>query len=390
MARTGEKQLRTQIGQFAMVPLWVLEAIARTAASADQDVDAAARAVLVYAWLGARYANRELRAWPKREQLAQAIGISLPTLARALKLLRDAGTLITKRRHAGDGSVLGLDYVLVQVEPDSHQVQSETKDEPDHQIQPDTKDVAAPSVPVGDDGADHRIQPDQSISSSQTQLLGDPDPATISKNKDSSTATPPTGPEPAPEAPKPKTLIEAYHDGFVARFHTKPAINGAKDGRLLKVLTESHGDDRVRQLLDWFFRIRDPFIQNSGYTVGVFQACFNKLQLTYQPADQALFGNNAQYELLKEARRRGEERQKALEAEARAAIVRLSAPARDALKRLIVEEFQRDYPGMATQMKPEAYEAALKSAAVRHVVELCKGGKVIAEVMSQFERSHAA
>ena len=57
-----------------------------------------------------------------------------------------------------------------------------------------------------------------------------------------------------------------------------PAVfHRGKDGLCLTKLCRSHGIDLVCELMDAFFASRDPFIQQAGYTIGVFFACFAKL-----------------------------------------------------------------------------------------------------------------
>lgn len=94
--------LRSQI-TFAMVPTWVLERCS-------------SQAVHIYALL-MRRANRDRRAWPKTELLAAEMGKSLRTVERAIAELRKAGAIETTRRHGQNGWVLGLDFVLIQVDP---------------------------------------------------------------------------------------------------------------------------------------------------------------------------------------------------------------------------------------------------------------------------------
>jgi len=385
------RTVRTQIGQFVMIPRWVLERVARQASAAGKDADAAARAVYVYAILGAKFANSNQRASRERELLAAEAGISLPAIARSLGLLRAAGALKTERRHRADGAVMGLEYILIQVEPadTNHQVQPDTKASGHHRIQPDSKDAtnhqvqpdtkAAPDHQVQPETMveDLRIQPDMTFVSTGIPLVKEePDP--LNQIRKDLSAAPTNRP----------ALLDLYHDGFVTRFGQKPLITPGKDGRLLKVVEDSHGYGVARQLLEWFFRIRDPFINNSSYSVGVFYAVFNRLVTTYRPADPPV---TEQTELLRDARARSEKVQQEREAEARRAIVALSPAALDALKRLVTTEMAELYQGIATYMKPEEYQKAIKSATVQHVVNnLCKGGKSVTEVMAQFARSHAA
>lgn len=74
-----------------------------------------------------------------------------------------------------------------------------------------------------------------------------------------------------------KVVIDYYHDRFVAKFNRKPNINGGKDGQVAKKLTTKYGLDEVLNLLDQFFDSEDPFIQQSGYTMGAFYSQVNKL-----------------------------------------------------------------------------------------------------------------
>jgi len=75
-------------------------------------------AILLYAWLDARYANRAGVAWPKRDRLAADLHCSVKTIERAIDTLRRAGALTsTQRRQPGTGFVVGNDYELIRVEP---------------------------------------------------------------------------------------------------------------------------------------------------------------------------------------------------------------------------------------------------------------------------------
>lgn len=72
-------------------------------------------------------------------------------------------------------------------------------------------------------------------------------------------------------------LMKHYHDGYLKRFSEKPQINGAKDGAILKRLEKAHGQDAVIARIDRMLDSTDPFIASSGRTIGVLQACWNKL-----------------------------------------------------------------------------------------------------------------
>jgi len=98
------RTLRAQIGQFAMVPVWLLDKCQES------------RPIHLYALLG-KYSNRERRAWPSMERLAREMASSERTVERAVKTLRGLGALQTERRHRPDGAVIGLDFLLVQIAP---------------------------------------------------------------------------------------------------------------------------------------------------------------------------------------------------------------------------------------------------------------------------------
>lgn len=96
--------LRVQV-QFSMVPIWVIDRCSSVA-------------VHVYGYLMKR-ANRERRAWPKIPDLAREMNKSVRTVERAIAELRKLGAIQTTRRHARSGAVLGLEFVLIFVDPES-------------------------------------------------------------------------------------------------------------------------------------------------------------------------------------------------------------------------------------------------------------------------------
>lgn len=77
--------------------------------------------------------------------------------------------------------------------------------------------------------------------------------------------------------PRIKQVIDYYHDRFVEKFGEKPVIDGPKDGAIIKKLLAVHDLDKLLWLIKLFFDSKDPWIQNSGYTIGVFKTQVNKL-----------------------------------------------------------------------------------------------------------------
>ena len=75
-----------------------------------------------------------------------------------------------------------------------------------------------------------------------------------------------------------KQVIDHYHNKFLSIFGEKPLIDGGKDGNIIKKLLQNCSSDRLIELLDKFFELDDPFIRESGYTIGVFKTQINKLK----------------------------------------------------------------------------------------------------------------
>lgn len=76
-----------------------------------------------------------------------------------------------------------------------------------------------------------------------------------------------------------QVLIDYYSDGYLQRFGERPHISGGKDGAILKGLlgTTKQNSDEVKRRIDAMLDSTDPFIVQSCRTIGVLQACWNKL-----------------------------------------------------------------------------------------------------------------
>lgn len=98
-------RLVTDVGPFAIVPMWLLTS------------GVSARAIQVFAWLAVRYANREHMAWPKRSELSADLNCSADTIDRALQELVDVRGLRVKRRQLDDGNYTSNLYQLCFAEP---------------------------------------------------------------------------------------------------------------------------------------------------------------------------------------------------------------------------------------------------------------------------------
>ncbi len=250
--RRHENTLSTQIGQYGMIPVWFL--------TACQDP----RAIQLYALLVAKWADRETgRCWPDREtHLVPAMGCSLSTVDRAIAVLKDVGALKTVLKHGENGAVVGMDFIVIHVDPAraSLPITNDKKAETDLPVTDDKKDQTGLSV-TGDKKAEgQNVTGDGQIVTNDSAIKDQPDPDNQSQER-LSTATPPTQAPAGTLGATPtekRSLLDDYHDGFVARFTTdpatpkKPAISGGKDGKLLyvdrDVKTATHGKDIAERL----------------------------------------------------------------------------------------------------------------------------------------------
>jgi hypothetical protein len=74
-----------------------------------------------------------------------------------------------------------------------------------------------------------------------------------------------------------KELLDYFFQKFLDKFNEKLVISGAKDMKLLKKLLETREKEKIKELIDAFFEFKDPWVMQSGYTIGVFYAVINKL-----------------------------------------------------------------------------------------------------------------
>lgn len=73
------------------------------------------------------------------------------------------------------------------------------------------------------------------------------------------------------------SFLKFYSEQFERAFNDTPSINYAKDGAISKRLLKQYGEEKLRGLLEDFFKSEDEFIQKSGHTLGVFASVLNKL-----------------------------------------------------------------------------------------------------------------
>jgi hypothetical protein len=74
-----------------------------------------------------------------------------------------------------------------------------------------------------------------------------------------------------------RDLLSFYDMQYQKHLGDRAPINGAKDSAIIKKLMDTYPEDKIRLYLAAFFECPDPFIQQSGYTIGVFRACLGKI-----------------------------------------------------------------------------------------------------------------
>lgn len=80
-------------------------------------------------------------------------------------------------------------------------------------------------------------------------------------------------------------LIGVYRTAYESRYGELPVIT-KKDGALLKGLVQTFGAPKVEARLKAFMVWEDKFIDEQGYTVGVFHQQWNRLTAQVQKSDR--------------------------------------------------------------------------------------------------------
>jgi hypothetical protein len=74
----------------------------------------------------------------------------------------------------------------------------------------------------------------------------------------------------------PRDVLILYDTQFRAKFGAKAPIGG-KEAAIAKWLVSQYSQEQVGDWLKVFFDSPDPFIRQSGYSLGVFKACLPKV-----------------------------------------------------------------------------------------------------------------
>jgi hypothetical protein len=82
--------------------------------------------------------------------------------------------------------------------------------------------------------------------------------------------------EAVPSMAIPKDVLILYDNQFRQKFGAKAPIGG-KEAAIAKWLVSQYSQEQVGDWLKVFFDSPDPFIRQSGYSLGVFKACLPKV-----------------------------------------------------------------------------------------------------------------
>lgn len=94
-----------------------------------------------------------------------------------------------------------------------------------------------------------------------------------------------------PTDPNIKVAIDYYFNLFTSSFGSKPKISGVKDATMFKRTLDCYGIDKTLALIDRFMASEDPFIEENGRSLHIFESQINKLLINTKPVgkvDRAL------------------------------------------------------------------------------------------------------
>ena len=100
-----------------------------------------------------------------------------------------------------------------------------------------------------------------------------------------------------------KDWVLYFDTNYVARFEEAYSMNWGRDGRILLDLCIAHGEEKLKQAINYFLtELDDPFVTANGHSVPLLKSAYPKIQAKLRVA-QAEKGNTVhpQLEALKQA-----------------------------------------------------------------------------------------
>lgn len=98
--------VKTDIGPFAIVPLWLSKSASNSA-------------LRLYALVSAKYANKESQAWPSYKTISEDLGCSKSSVVRDIIELKKLGALTIENRNRPNGSPTSNVYTLITSKPEA-------------------------------------------------------------------------------------------------------------------------------------------------------------------------------------------------------------------------------------------------------------------------------
>lgn len=71
--------------------------------------------------------------------------------------------------------------------------------------------------------------------------------------------------------------VRYWCDSYERAMQAKYPFSGGKDGKTIKDLLAIYSEAQLHTFIAAFFEMEDEFIQNSGYSLGVFRGCLPKV-----------------------------------------------------------------------------------------------------------------
>jgi hypothetical protein len=74
-----------------------------------------------------------------------------------------------------------------------------------------------------------------------------------------------------------RELLTFWDSRYQEAHHHRYPFSGGKDSKMMKDLREFYSDEQIRSFMAAFFEMEDPFIEQSGHSLGVFRGCLPKV-----------------------------------------------------------------------------------------------------------------
>jgi hypothetical protein len=239
----------------AIVPNWLLE---------RNELSQGAK--LAYARL-CQYAAKdgadEGAAWPKRETLADELGVTARQVDRYLKELESYKLIEVDRPGLTKSNRYRFPTHLWRPSPESTYMSTQ---ESTHTSSQDSTDT---STQERTDTSTHIIRNLKESFNGTTRDKHSSKVSHLNGHRKNSRGTP---------APGHQLCMAEYHDLFMSKFGAKPDIAGKRDGNIISGLVKAHGANEVIEQLRYFFHNPPDWVIKTGkFTITAFKSAYNEI-----------------------------------------------------------------------------------------------------------------